>query len=381
MIYNKGVVLITLFLLFARLAYSQQQDLDMRYKDFIDLETYMHPFWSSTQIVDETVMVIRDGEQNFATLLFPAMEITAVRSTDHSIKYINGKDWILKKGKLVILPGSKVPYFNRSDLVFTEKKAGLSMTGKADSSYVLFKEGLYFQSRQLAVTYKRQRNAHWLGPVPAVNKDALPNTRLKLKKRLPMKICFFGNSIEVGYNSSGLMNGAPYMPTWPELVRWKLGSHFQSEIIYSNPSVAGKMASWGAENVVKLAATQQPDLLIIGFGMNDGASQVSPDEYLKHIRQIIARTLEVSPATEFILLAPMLANPDATQNGLQEQYIHELKKLSGKQVVTADMTGVHRALLKRKNYQDMTGNNVNHPNDYLSRWYAQMICGIFIKSK
>lgn len=40
------------------------------------------------------------------------------------------------------------------------------------------------------------------------------------------------------------------------------------------------------------------------------------------------------------------------------------------------MTEVHRKLLERKSFADMTGNNVNHPNDFLARWYAQYIVGM-----
>ena len=40
------------------------------------------------------------------------------------------------------------------------------------------------------------------------------------------------------------------------------------------------------------------------------------------------------------------------------------------------MTGMHHALLKRKLFRDMTGNNVNHPNDFLARVYAQTILAV-----
>jgi hypothetical protein len=37
------------------------------------------------------------------------------------------------------------------------------------------------------------------------------------------------------------------------------------------------------------------------------------------------------------------------------------------------MTAVHGSLLSKKSYADMTGNNINHPNDYLARVYAQTL--------
>jgi hypothetical protein len=59
----------------------------------------------------------------------------------------------------------------------------------------------------------------------------------------------------------------------------------------------------------------------------------------------------------------------------QALYLEQLLQISSKQkgVVVADMTTMHQELLKRKAFIDMTGNNVNHTNDYLTRVYAQVI--------
>jgi lysophospholipase L1-like esterase len=378
---NKKVRSILFFILFGYVSTSSAQpdSLKNRYKKFIKLKEYMAPFWNSPKITDETLLVIRGGGTYSASLLFPAEKILSVTSTDHSKKYIKGKDWDLIKGRIIILPGSNVPFFDRSDLVFSVAKPGMSMNGKDGLSYVLFKEGLFFQSNQLSITYQPVKHSEWKGPRPDVQDTVLRLTKEKLTKRQQVKICFYGNSIETGYNSSGLMNGAPYMPSWPELVSWKLGTHFNTEIKYANPSVPGKMASWGAENAIPLVAVQKPDLVIVGFGMNDGASHVSPDDYRRSIQSIIDKIQSQNPQAEFVLISPMLANPNAVQDGIQELYLKELQKLSNKHVAVTDMTGVHRELLRSKSYQDMTGNNVNHPNDYLARWYAQMICGLLIK--
>ena len=54
----------------------------------------------------------------------------------------------------------------------------------------------------------------------------------------------------------------------------------------------------------------------------------------------------------------------------------DIKKLEEKHpfVAVADMTTMHYNLLEKgKRYRDMTGNNVNHPNDFLARIYAQVI--------
>ena len=42
------------------------------------------------------------------------------------------------------------------------------------------------------------------------------------------------------------------------------------------------------------------------------------------------------------------------------------------------MTAVWQTLLARKHYLDMTGNGVNHPNDYGHRLYAQVILALLV---
>ena len=42
-------------------------------------------------------------------------------------------------------------------------------------------------------------------------------------------------------------------------------------------------------------------------------------------------------------------------------------------MAVAPMTTVHQTLLRRKEFYDMSGNNVNHCNDYLARVYAMTI--------
>ncbi|MBR5529062.1 MAG: hypothetical protein IKU57_01165, partial [Oscillospiraceae bacterium] len=67
-------------------------------------------------------------------------------------------------------------------------------------------------------------------------------------------------------------------------------------------------------------------------------------------------------------------NPEADNFlGKQEEYLPVLESMETEGVVVADMTTYHKSLLAHKRYYDMTGNNVNHPNDFLARAYAQLL--------
>jgi hypothetical protein len=86
-----------------------------------------------------------------------------------------------------------------------------------------------------------------------------------------------------------------------------------------------------------------------------------------------------SPETEFMLVATMLGN--AEWGMPMEQfplYRDALKELCGPGIVLADLTSVWEELLKRKSFYDLTGNGVNHPNDFGHAIYAQVITALLV---
>lgn len=350
------------------------------WEKLISLDKYLLPFWKADTITEEISQIIKKDGKATGTLLFDARKILSVKSADLKQTYVEGKDWFYKGGKISLTVNSSIPFFRDDELFFRKEIPGLSIPGKTDGTFVLFSETPFFWSKQISVTYIPQKKREWKGPVPVFDQTKLAATIEKLRNKQKLKIVFYGNSIETGCNSSGFLNYAPFMPSWPELIIYNLRHIYKSEVVFSNQSVGGKMAQWGSEEVEKRVVPQAADLVIIGFGMNDGTFGVEPKEYRKQIKAIIDSISIGNNKAEFILIAPMLANPLAIQNKNQALYKAELDKLCRKGVVVADITGVHSELLKFKNYQDMTGNNVNHPNDYLARWYAQFISGLLIKN-
>jgi lysophospholipase L1-like esterase len=357
----------------------KQIGLAPKWDKYISLKQYAGPFWKADTIFDERVQLIKDGKRNNGTLLFPAKKILTVQTADHGKIFKQGKDWLYQNGKIVALAGSAMPSLNKDSILFNTNKPGMSMSGSKPGTFVLFNEDAYMPSHQLSVTYIPVKRRKWNGPAPVYNEQALPQTLTKLRSGQALTILFYGNSIEVGYNASGLLDIPPYMPTWAEQVCYNLRSVYSSKINYINTSVSGVLSKWGLDSVASRVVVHHPDVVVIGFGMNDGTAKVPPDKYREQIKGIMDAVWADNPKAEFILISPTLPNPDAIQAGLQGLYKAELQKLVKPGVVLADMTGVHTELLKHKRFQDMTGNNVNHPNDYLARWYAQIISGLLIK--
>ena len=85
----------------------------------------------------------------------------------------------------------------------------------------------------------------------------------------------------------------------------------------------------------------------------------------------------VNSGCEVLLVATMLPNREAAGFWGNQQYFEEamIKAVTDKKLPygIVQMTSLHASLLETKPYYHMTGNNINHPNDFLSRLYAQSI--------
>ena len=156
-----------------------------------------------------------------------------------------------------------------------------------------------------------------------------------------------------------------------------LKNKYHSDISFENLSSGGKDSYWGAENINRLIADKNPNLVIIAFGMNDGTKGMSGAVFKRNIKKIINIISQKNSICEYILIAPMLPNEDWSSTTKQAEYRVALNELEREGCAIADVTSIHEYLLTRKRYIDMTGNHVNHPNDFMVRLYAQVIYELF----
>jgi len=90
---------------------------------------------------------------------------------------------------------------------------------------------------------------------------------------------------------------------------------------------------------------------------------------------IYERATTKLPDVEIIWIASMLGNKEwiHTPREMFSKYRDELAKLTGPKAALADLTSVWQELLENKHDLDLTGNGLNHPNDFGHRLYAQAI--------
>ena len=369
-----------------------------------DLNELMQSVFEGNKVIKETVMFIDKGDTK--TLMYPIGEVDSVTSYDGTRTYRAGVDYEVVDGKLKVLANSSIncigsaTYYNYN-------------TPIADGLYLIDNNGkkLYWgegtiQNYQICVTYTHEST--WEGYTQESQVSVYEDFLKKLEAGEDVTIVFYGDSITHGASASGFYGKAPYQPPYAILFTQALADLFDYTIKYESyankltgapsvptqPYVAGTrgtityintaVGGWDTATAMNNAQTYlyEPiaahgcDLLVLALGMNDGVANTGAS-----IQQFITNTCNVDPGASVMVVSTMVPHPDTNWDGQQKnQEKHLLSAVKrqqekGKNVAVACMTSVSQALYQPncKTFNDVTGNNINHPNDFLCRVYAQTL--------
>ena len=345
---------------------------------------HLQPFWRSGTMHGESVLFVKeaDGSPAIASLLMPPTRILAVHDSSGQTVYTAGKDYVWKPGsrQIMLPPGSRIVCKTPADLRRPAGSQRHRLTHRDGNGEILFGATHEYHDMQTFVTYEFEPT-QWSGPRTTFAGEQLPRTLQKLKEGLPLTIALLGDSISTGCNASDWAGVAPFQPPYQDLLALNLEAAYGSDVTLRNFSVSGKDTAWGLATIGKVIEAE-PDLVLLAFGMNDSAGRPAK-EYQAKTQAMIAAVRKVNPNTEFILIATMLGNRDwiTLNHDLFPQYRHALQELCGQGVVLADMTSLWAEFLEHKKDWDMTGNGVNHPNDFGHRLYAQVLSALLIQTK
>ena len=321
------------------------------------LEPRLWPFWKTSTMYDESVFFIgAKSASSTASLLFAPELVLSLHDARCETTFEEGRDYEVKQnGRTVMrLPGSRMP-----------------CTAPEDVAHLVCADDDAFHQRQVEVTYTHAGG--WDDPTGLRGDDAVPGTTRRLRAAEPVRVALTGDSISEGYNASGFIGVPPYQAAYGALVAAGLEQAYGSPIELHNFAVAGWTSDHGLADVERVASAN-PQLVIIAYGMND-ASYAAPAELAGNVSALIDQVRRTAPDAEFVIVSPMLPNPEADPRVMPRfpAYRDALARLSGRGVVLADVTTLWTQLLARKTYYDVTGNGLNHPNDFGHRLYAQVI--------
>ena len=366
-----------------------------------DLKEIMENVFDGTVSLKETVMFIDKGDVK--SLLFPIESIVSVTSYDGRITYAEGVDYVIEDGMLQVTEDSSIPCIT-SEVYYNYPGSIISMKGKP-----LYWGESQMKQWQVAVTYTHADN--WEGFLQESQLEVYESFVKKLINGEDVTVFFYGDSITWGACSTFSEDVQPKQGAYPMLFVEALADLFGYTVQYADtgitspwachpvpttPYVAGErgtityvntaIGGWTSSDAVnhyddyvkKQVETFGCDLLVLGYGMNDGLLSTSFTK--KNLKTVIDTTYEMVPDLSVMIVAtmtPHLGTNWEYRSILQQESVFlnlaEAYREDGKAVAVACVSSVSKAVQEHKTFNDYGGNNINHPNDWFYRVYAQTL--------
>lgn len=339
-------------------------------------------FLKDKAIYNETVLLVERNGEISGSLLYAPTKILSVR--DYTLeKEFAETEYKVVGNKIIRTENSTMPYFTSENAKGNDLDSSWGITpaeGKKAGETIAFTEGPGIVMHLINVSYEHEDE--WQYEMPSFQGERLPNTLGKLENKEHLTVGFYGDSIMSGCNSSAKLGIQPYLGDFPTASVEELKRRYgYDNIEMFNSSKGGMLSDWGEKNVDSLVNAYDPDIVFVGFGMNDGSWNVKPATFIDHVETVLNRIQLHNSEVEVVLVATILANPDAKQNSIQESYLEPLRELASNYegVALMDMTTYSKNLYKTKKGLDILANNINHPNDFLVRGYVSNILATLIK--
>ena len=362
-----------------------------------NLDQFLYPIWAGNISYAEAAFVRqqKDGVIAPIKLLYPIDTLISVRSADLKTVYVSGEDYFVDDdGNLCIIEGGNIPVLAYDDYHFplsqdehNQNKLATKLPEANNFGWGFIRAEIGnnkpgMSEWTIAVTYMHAEEEECVVNVPEAKSATFATLIDKLNAGEDIKIVATGDSITDGWSASGKngVNMPPYCPQYNVLVEQYIKNAYNVNVTQKNVGVSGSNTNGGVSKLSEICG-EDPDLVIIAFGMNDGCS-MDPNTYTNNINKMVSTINENCPDACIVVVGTCLPNPEFAWNPGGEpalkyhiDYIEYLKsaEFTWKNAAHADVTTANIEIYERKVYQDLAGSNSNHPNDYMHRIYAQVI--------
>ncbi len=277
----------------------------------------------------------------------------SVRSTyllePATVRYVSGRDFTVdySQGTLRRLAGSRMPDFRTNILFGREEFDHTKFPGFGNAGFFAF------------VDYAFMPTSAW--PVQPRQTQFLKGTLKKLKRGEAMKIIAFGDSITAGGDASK-----------PELIFWQRWAddlqrkYPRARVTAVNGATGGDSTVQGLQRLKAKVLDQNPDVVLIGFGMNDhNIGGVPVPQFEINLKEMIARIRNETRA-EIVLFSAFPPNPKWKFGSQHMRDYAAATDRAARATATAyaDVFNNWQTMTARKKPEDLLGNNINHPNDF-----------------
>ncbi len=227
--------------------------------------------------------------------------------------------------------------------------------------------------------YDQMENEHVVKS-SSLQADPLRRVVAKLLNKEKVRYLVFGDSISAGGDASR-EEFAFYNRLASELGRLFAGAVL--EVV--KKAIGGENSSDGLSRLEGDIIEMRPDLISIGYGMNDQCTMseevrncIPPGLFEHNIRHMVNRIQKATEA-DIIFITPCISNPLwVHSSGDLAIYADILKRIGTESgVAVAD---VHDLWMKElqagKTHESLLLNNINHPNDYGHQIYYEALASL-----
>lgn len=370
-------------------------------------DVYSEKIWQGDTVYHETALFMNDKDT--VKLLYPVDEVISLRSYSLETSYVEGVDFeITDDGCIKVLPNSRIPVYSLPRTKTTATSNAFPLKSN-QNEYLASMDDIFYTQFAVAITYKHSTTFEdgYQPAAPEVQNKALDGVLTKLKNGEQVNIVVYGDSISCGWNCSGLFNEqihsasnaegayesgytmgvAPYMPTWANMLVATLNEMYPGQVNFKNLALSGKAAKWGSDNIeARLALWKdkdgyviKPDLMLIGFGVNDSAADIGVVNYQSSMKGIVrkARNYINNQSMEVLYYSPMMPNQlttswDKTKLLAYENALEEIAA-EDENIGVAKLTSIYDEIIKSKAPEDYLNTYWNHGNDFTGRMYYTTI--------
>ncbi|MBQ0104919.1 MAG: SGNH/GDSL hydrolase family protein [Armatimonadetes bacterium] len=282
------------------------------------------------------------------------------------IVYEEGKDYVIdyEKGTVSRCEGSRIPDYVKNDVarmkVFNHGDPGLEFANYAYQTYIDYTTENYTDM------FEKTGQAKYL-----------PKTLKALKKGTPIKYVAYGDSITAGGDTTRPEN--IYFNRWIQHLKTK---YRKADITVVNGATGGDTSYQGMERLDSKCLAENPNLVSIGFGMNDNntISYMSQEQYESYLQNMVDRIKAHNPDCEIIILSSYNPKDNWFYNSHKmSEFTATAQKVAKKnRLAFVNIEKAMQAFFDIKGQSSMLGNNINHPTDFGHWvWFKQLEAATF----
>jgi acyl-CoA thioesterase-1 len=307
------------------------------------------------KVVGDSLVLARTdpGALCFEDLVRGSVQVRSTydASREDTIRYEEGRDYTVdyERGTIARTPNSRIPDFSRNVLYGQKEFDHSQFTGIGNHAYFVWVDYETRRGRPLAEESRQG--------------DRLRRTRERLNAGGAFKIIAFGDSITTGGEAS--TEALQFFHRYGALLRQRFP---KAQITVENGATGGDTTVNGLARLEEKVLSRQPDLVLVGFGMNDHNIEgfgVPLAQFEENLVTMVT-TIRERTGADVLLFSAFPPHPDwKFGSHRMEQYAAATQRAAERtRCAYADVYSVWARVLARKDASSLLGNNINHPNDF-----------------